>query len=61
MQAPEKTSHTTTLTAPLEIWEALDQVRASRARATGRRPPVKELVLEALRSFVAQEGREAGH
>lgn len=57
MTAPEKTSHTTSITAPLEVWAALDQVRASRARATGRRPLVRELVIEALLSFVQREAQ----
>ena len=47
--------HTTTLTAPLSIWEALDTVRAERARATGRRPVIRELLLEAVTAFIKKE------
>ncbi len=61
MSDSSKAFHTTTVRAPLDLWEALDDVRALRARETGRRPLTGELILEALRSFVAQEAREAGH
>lgn len=54
MPQPEP-CHTTTLTAPLSIWEALDRVRAERARATGRRPVIRELLLEAVAAFLKKE------
>lgn len=47
--------HTTTLTAPLEIWAALDMVRASRAKVTGRRPTTRELLLQAVMEFIERE------
>lgn len=47
--------HVTTVKAPLELWAALDEVRAARARRTGRRPLTCELLLEALAAFIEKE------
>jgi hypothetical protein len=52
---PQSACHTTTLTAPLEMWAALDMVRASRAKVTGRRPSTRELLLEAVMAFLERE------
>lgn len=47
--------HTTTVKAPLELWAALDEVRAARAEKTGRRPLTCELLLEAISAFIKNE------
>lgn len=52
-----KASHVTTVKAPLEVWAALDEVRAARTRKTGRRPLTCDLILEALVAFVEKEQR----
>lgn len=52
-------SFVTTLRMPVDVQAALDAIRDQRTRESGRRPPTRELVLEALAAYVAAQSSRA--